>query len=537
MKDLLKKIPWRRMWMIPLLLSALLINGKIAIAQLPDCSAGISMYGLFTNVAGSGTADSTEIRSINYSTGAVGPLMGGKRYWIRKLYATGPDRYYYSSSALGVDLITNRFYLFTQMGNALRKDLITIDPVTATETIIGTTPTSPVSLSNYHIVKTAIHPTGSYGYAIGVHRDSTSSAATYNPLIRFTTCGGSPVAGCSSIELLGYLPSSGLMYKQLLFNGDIAFDVSGNLYFATAAFQAVGTIMRYTDARLFRINSTDIPAAAGTGSIPMTLLAEYNGLDSTVINGIALSPSGTMYFSTRRFLAEQTSPAGPSVTEVYSSFSPGNANIISGFSSPTPNFVLSDLASCHFPMTILANNKIQLSGKHEFGKSHLNWEVNNNMEVNYFEIQKSGDGINFELVAAINPDNILRSAVNYQYKDTQNVLGKTVFYRIRQIMKNGMRFYSNIAQVYSNSIMNIIGSMSPNPFIDHVNFVVQLKIAKTVEVRLADQNGRIVYYNQFKGRTGENKFKLNDIGALKKGIYFIEICVENDVHREKLLRL
>ena len=95
--------------------------------------------------------------------------------------------------------------------------------------------------------------------------------------------------------------------KQL-FNGDIAFDNSGNLFFATAAFSKVNGIPRYTDARLFKINAIDVPSTPGTATIPMSFVADYNTLDSTVINGIAFSPLGAMYMTTRRFSGVQTSP-------------------------------------------------------------------------------------------------------------------------------------------------------------------------------------------------------------------------------------
>lgn len=522
---------WRRLAVF--LTVAIMAVAEATHAQLPNCTSGTTMYAVFNNVAGSATADSTEIRPVNVSTGAIGALVGGKRYWIRKLLSG--STYYYGSAGLGVDMITNRFYLMTQMSSAMQKDIITVNPVSGAMTTIGSTPTTTPSMNNYHFVKLAISPNG-YGYALGVHRDSTAAASTFNPLIRFTTCGAVPTTNCSTIEVLGYLPSTGNMYKWLLFNGDIAFDIYGNMYFATAAFEKVGTITRYTDARLFRIDASDIPTSAGTGTIPMSFVAEYNSLDSTVINGIGLDGAGHMYLTTRRFTGVQTNPPGPSNSELYSSPFPGVANIVTPFAPITTNFAVADLGSCYFPTTVLGLDKLKLQYKYESGHVNLKWETNRNKDVSYFEVQRSEDGNNFESIATVQVANADEANAGYTYADAQNGFGKNKFYRIRQVMRNGAKIYTNVVNVAFNKKMNLIKALRPNPFTSQVEAVVSLKSAGPVNVRLMDQNGRVVYNNVFAGRTGENVLNINGLGRLAPGIYVAELAVQDEVIREKVVR-
>jgi len=274
------------------------------------------MYGLWNDSIGSSAATASQIRSVNYTTGAVGPLVGGTGYLIQKNGSGGP---YYGSAALGLDPVYKHFFVITQMGNGIPKAIIDINPVSGAMTVIDTTDISataniPDVLSNYHFVKLAISP-GGIGYAIGVHRDTTLgsfTSAKCNPLISFTTCGGAPTANCSTIKLLGYLSNSTTLTSNYrLFNGDIAFDAGGNLYFLTVGLARINSSNRYTDARLFRISSANIPTAVGTGQIPLSLVADYNGLDSTVVNGIAFNMLGQMFFSTRVFSGPQNSPPPP----------------------------------------------------------------------------------------------------------------------------------------------------------------------------------------------------------------------------------
>lgn len=529
MKDRINPV-WRRLAVF--LVVAMLAIAEAAQAQLPNCTSGTTMYAVFNNIAGSTTADSTEIRPVNVATGAVGALVGGKRYWIRK---SNGSTWYYGTAGLGVDMITNRFYVMTQMSTAMQKDIITINPVSGVMTVIGTTPTAPTSLNNYHFVKVAISPNG-YGYALGVHRDSTTAAATFNPLIRFTTCGAVATAGCSTIELLGYLPSTGNMYKWLLFNGDIAFDIFGNMYFATAAFEKVGTITRYTDARLFRVDASDLPASAGTGIIPMSFVAEYNTLDSTVINGIGLDGTGKMYLTTRRFTGVQTNPPGPSNSELYNSPFPGVANLVTPFAPITANFSVADLGSCYFPVTVLGLDKLKLQYKYESGNVNLKWETNHNKDASYFEVQRSEDGNNFETVGTVQVANADEANATYAYADAQDGFGKNKFYRIRVVLRNGGKVYTNVVNVAFNKRMNLVKALRPNPFTSQIEAIVSLKSAAPINVRLVDQNGRVVYSNQFSGKTGENILNINGLGRLAPGIYVAELGVQDEVIREKVIR-
>jgi hypothetical protein len=475
-----------------------------------------------------------ELRSVNLLTGVVGPLMGGKRYWVRR-YVSGAvgnnSNYIYGSSALAVDFATNRFYVMTQMSTNLPKDIIAIDPVAATQTTIGTT---PASLDGYHFVKMTSHPTNGYIYAIGVHRDSTTAANLVNPLIRFPICttGGCATAG---IQILGYLPGTGLTYKWLLFNGDIAFDNAGNLYFATAALERITGANRYTDSRLFRINAASLPTSAGAGIIPMTLLADYNTLDSTVINGVGFDGSGNMFLTTRRYMGTQNVPLPPFKSELYRSPVPGTAVLFPAFAPPTPGTSASDLATCYFPAAILAKNDIRLTGQNISTSSSLKWEVFANNEVQYYEIQKSKDGSSFETISRIEVVNPDQSSQKYSYTDVTAENGSVKYYRIRQVTQAGVRYYSNIVKLSGNKI-SLNSKIKPNPFVNHVELSIQLATANNISVRINSQSGAMLFQRSYKGNAGTNNIKIAELGNLLTGVYFIELSSGDEIIREKLIK-
>src|SRR5688500_11536703 len=124
------------MMMLGSLLSQALLN--LVKGQAPDCATGTVMYALFNDSTGATTNAPSEIRSVNYATGAVGPILGGS-FLIQKAGAGGP---YYGSAGMGLDAITGRFFLMTQMssGAGLQKDIISRNTATSTTVVIGTTP-------------------------------------------------------------------------------------------------------------------------------------------------------------------------------------------------------------------------------------------------------------------------------------------------------------------------------------------------------------------------------------------------------------
>ncbi len=504
----------------------LVFLGNIAKAQLPDCTSGNIVYAIFNRDTVSTFSDSTEIRPVNVTTGAVGALMGGHRYYIRK-FRSGTT-WYYGSSGLAVDMITNRFYVITQMSSALAKDIITIDPVLGTQMVIGTT---PATLDQHHFVKLAVSPTG-IGYGIGVARDSVSTTiANYNPLMMFTPCNST--ATCANPTLLGYLSSAGNLRGPKLFNGDITFDIAGNLYFLTVAFDNVAGTPKYTDARLFKIDAANIPAVGGTGIIPVTFVADYNAMDTTVVNGIAFNNAGNMMLATRRFASNTTNPNGPYTSELYRSSVAGSATLVAGFGPITAKFQIADLAACYFPTTILGLDKLQLQYKYENGNVKLKWEMISSSTPTSFEVQRSNDGVDFETIATITP---IEKQTTYTYSDPQSGFDRNKFYRIRATMNANLRNYTNVVNVNFNSKVSLLGNIKPNPFNSQLEVNLWLKSVNPVNVRILDQSGRVVYNHQFAGRTGDNQLKMDNLGKLKPAVYVVEMRVQDEVLREKVIK-
>jgi hypothetical protein len=337
---------------------------------------------------------------------------------------------------------------------------------------------------------------------------------------------------------LGYLDSMTNAKRWDLFNGDIAFDNSGNLFFATASYGKVGSSFgKYKDARLFKVKAADIPASAGTGIIPMTMLADYNSLDSTVINGIALDPGGSMFIATRRYTGIQSSTPGPFKNELYKSSFPGTASQLAGFAPITSGYSIADLASWYFPAVILKKQEFTLAGSLTAGNSSLGWEIEDNKDVSYFEVQRSdGTPDNFTTVNRVYPAQQEIETAAYNYKDNVAGVDGVVFYRVRKVLAGGMGVYSNIVKLYNGATFHLTAKPRPNPVVQDLDLDIQLRAAGAVNIRLFDMNGRMVRQVNVNQPAGASSIHLNDLSTLQSGIYVLEMNAGGESLKEKIIK-
>ena len=546
-------LPYRSMaiWLMVLLLLIAQSAINNVSAQMPDCLSNTYMYGLLspknTTFPASGF-DSVEIRQIAFANGAVGQLMGGRRYMIRKrpAGATCPTcPMYYGSSAMAMNPADGKFFLVTQMGSGGSggstaygdKDIVMIDPLapTASGTVIGTINDlpdgsgGPTNMDNYHFVKAAVAPNG-WGYAVGVNRDAGAGSSTFNPVVRFSLCG---TLNCSTMQLIGYISNDNAVSRGMnLFNGDITFDATGNLYFFASALNS-GT-NRYTDSRLFRIDFADIPTGPGTGEIDINFVADYDLIDTTGASGLVMDGSGNLYMTLRNY----NYAVGPNeyTTELHVSYNETFVQNMPSFGPIHDSLSAGDLAACYFAAAILPQHNTKLTARYAGGNTNLRWELVDNSEVSHFEVQTSGDGSNFTSIATVYTSNKDQDKAFYNYTD-QDISGAAKHYRIKKTMKSGnWRHYSNVVKVSFDRNLNMISKPTPNPFLESIEFQVELKAPQKVTVQLYDQSGRKVVSKQYNGKVGANSLKLDGISGLKPGLYILEVSAENEVLRERLIK-
>lgn len=119
----------------------------------------------------------------------------------------------------------------------------------------------------------------------------------------------------------------------------------------------------------------------------------------------------------------------------------------------------------------------------------LNWTTVNEIDMTFYEIQRSDDGFNFSTIASIPSQN--RSAVTrYNFEDV-NPPGSILYYRLKMTGLSGYSKYSKIISVNCSNDKSI--TFYPNPVHNSQNLHIANRNNQTLMVRFYDQSGRMLW--------------------------------------------
>lgn len=156
------------------------------------------------------------------------------------------------------------------------------------------------------------------------------------------------------------------------------------------------------------------------------------------------------------------------------------------------------------------------------GKLTLNWKVRGYIP-NYFAIERSDNGKNFEVVGVLNN---LSTQSYFQWTDEVPKKGRS-FYRIRYSSDTGDSLYSKTAPV---SIAGYIAfKFYPNP-VDHVLIV---RSEAPIDVQISDATGKV----RISQPRVQGLYTIN-VSSLEKGVYLIRFSnkLTNVMSQEKLIK-
>ncbi|MFP5041712.1 T9SS type A sorting domain-containing protein [Parasediminibacterium sp. JCM 36343] len=183
-------------------------------------------------------------------------------------------------------------------------------------------------------------------------------------------------------------------------------------------------------------------------------------------------------------------------------------------------------------VTTLPVQLVYFSGTlNQQGQTLLKWQTGTETNNNYFDIEKSTDGTVFSTVGTVASKNIVGSGAGftYNYTDIGNNTG-TIYYRLKQVDKEGAYTYSNVIKLSSNTASEETIKIYPNPAIDgNINLQLQLKTAKNINISITNMNGKTVYQRpSIYLPLGTSSIKITDADNLPKGVYIVQVIAGND---------
>jgi hypothetical protein len=160
-------------------------------------------------------------------------------------------------------------------------------------------------------------------------------------------------------------------------------------------------------------------------------------------------------------------------------------------------------------------------------------ELNND----FFTVERSSDGINFEAIGKVSGNGSTRESKSYTFRDRAPLPGMG-YYRLSQTDYDGTHEVLGVRAV--NFIPGGTGlSVYPNPLHDGVLTlrVGGLEAGREALIRIYDPAGRIVYQEQAPAEQGFLQRELDLSGLLDRGVYMLNVIQGNSRFTERIVKL
>lgn len=169
-----------------------------------------------------------------------------------------------------------------------------------------------------------------------------------------------------------------------------------------------------------------------------------------------------------------------------------------------------EVTNCVLPIEL-----VDFKGACNENSVDLIWNTVSEFENDYFTIERSINGIDFETLTTVNGGGTSSSANSYSWRDN-NPSAQTAYYRLSQTDYNGTTEYFQSRTVSCNNAGNII--IYPNPFEDHLTITSEFDGVIT----LFDVSGKLVFEKVI--GAGKNVFRIE---TLASGSYIAHVVLDN----------
>lgn len=185
------------------------------------------------------------------------------------------------------------------------------------------------------------------------------------------------------------------------------------------------------------------------------------------------------------------------------------------------NVSLTDLNNSFFIATkdaadVLPINLISFTANVINNKVALNWQTAKEINADYFSVQRSKDGINWEDIQKITANDAGSTGTTSYSINDENPYQGTSYYRLIEVDLNEKQTYSEIRLINFEKAFSAI-SIYPNPATDNIK--ISLPETGNYLIRLININGQLI--NGYAIANSDN-IMLN-VSSFPTGVYFIYI--------------
>jgi hypothetical protein len=170
---------------------------------------------------------------------------------------------------------------------------------------------------------------------------------------------------------------------------------------------------------------------------------------------------------------------------------------------------------------------ISFTGKAVNQVNILRWVTASEVNNDKFAVERSTDGINFEIIGWVKGNGTTTQTHYYEFVDENPMKGSN-YYRLNQFDFNGVNEYSKVILLESDNTKHLrIANLYPNPTAAGVNYSVFALYETNGSVAVIDMLGQVVYTSHLHFDLGDNLLYF-DASNLNAGAYMLMIKDDED---------
>lgn len=170
---------------------------------------------------------------------------------------------------------------------------------------------------------------------------------------------------------------------------------------------------------------------------------------------------------------------------------------------------------------------------------NVGWTVASEFNLDYYDLQRSENGIDFETITTIDVLGSTQMEQTYSFDDYNVGRNKDYYYRFQSFDHDGFTKFSPIVSARLNG-SNSFGAgilLYPNPTTGDLFVELSLELNSTIEMSVLNGAGQLVESHQIQGSTGNNVITL-DSKDWATGVYIVQITEQRtgDVVHKKIVK-
>jgi hypothetical protein len=175
---------------------------------------------------------------------------------------------------------------------------------------------------------------------------------------------------------------------------------------------------------------------------------------------------------------------------------------------------------------------ISFTGNCADGVVDVTWTTASEFNSAYFDLEKSRDGVTWELVNTQDAAGESTEMLEYHFRDA-NTNGGNNYYRLTQVDIDGTQKTYDVINVNCSETSKGYFSIFPNPSSGSFQVILNNEdIVGSAVMNMTDTKGNVVMTNAIDVKSGINMYVVNE--ALAPGIYYISVV--NGAHATTILK-